>query len=120
MSSRLWLNEEVLSMSKYNSRKVWMWVINTILFWSGFFITVLTGATSQVAEMFSICIAAQVLCSFAFVGGMVWSSYIKSKWYRPELDESARPPVQFNCTDPGGETGRIFTASDTELKGFQQ
>lgn len=75
-------------MSKYNSRKVWMFVVNTILFWAGFFIPILTGATTQVVALFSICITAQVLCSFAFVGGLVWSSYIKSKYYREALDEN--------------------------------
>ena len=74
-------------MSKFTSRKVVMFVINTLLFAAGFFAPVLLGATAQVAELFTIYTAAQICISFAFVGGLVWSSYIKSKYYRPELDD---------------------------------
>lgn len=71
------------------SRKFWAAVVVSLLIWTGYYFTIQVCALQggHITVLFSTCISATTLIWMAFIGGTVWKDYIKSAYYKEELDK---------------------------------
>lgn len=68
------------------SRKVVAFFVNTLIF-SSMFILIVLKVPGSVTIVTPLLIGAVSLNGIAFIGGAIFSQFIKSKYYRSELDE---------------------------------
>jgi len=78
-----------MSTIKTISKKAIAYIVGLILVVALFLITLFVigaeGATA-IVPIFATTIGAIVLLTFAFIGGRLWKDYIRSAYFRPELD----------------------------------
>ena len=82
------------------SRKFWIVIIVFLLIWVGYYVTMQSRLVTEgnLALLFTACIGATTLFGMAAIGGYVWKDWVKSKHYRPALDD--RGPAQIGVTSP--------------------
>lgn len=67
-------------------RKFWSAIIGIIILSCAYFITLIKqGVESTVTIMFMTYI---VMIVFMYIGGNIWKSFIKSKYFKSEMSES--------------------------------
>lgn len=72
-------------MNKINSRKLLVFIFCSIIIWVAYFISI--TLCSDITALLTITSGVQLFLASAYIGGNVWSGYIKSKYYKQELDK---------------------------------
>lgn len=67
-------------------RKFFIVILTSFLLWGAFVLSVYKAPSILTPYVFAILVGAQVLVGMMYVGGNVWNTFIKSKYYQPALD----------------------------------
>jgi hypothetical protein len=67
-------------------RKFFVLLYSSIVVWAAYIATLLILHPDGYAiTAFGICVSAQMFLGAAYIGGNVWSDFVKSKYFRSEL-----------------------------------
>ena len=70
---------------KMKGRKATVYIVNTIIFTTIMILSIIFN--TEICESAVIgCISGLLLTSFMFIGGNIWKDWIRSKYYRDELN----------------------------------
>jgi len=72
-------------MGKLLSRKFFVFVTGCVLGWGAYYVTLILAPTVITSYMFIAILSAQTLYGMAYIGGNIWHTFIKSKYFHNEL-----------------------------------
>jgi len=72
-------------MKKILGRKFFVFIVGSISAWAAYYVTLIVAPAVITSYIFISILSAQTLYGMAYIGGNVWSGFIKSKYFHSEL-----------------------------------